>query len=485
MTLARSLTSSMALLAVGRVSTILISLATIAVLTRALGPEAYGYFRTAVAYLSLAMLVGSFGLNTIVVRELSRPDADQPRILGNALALRLILSSAAIATGCLIAWFLPLEADARVGILVGSFGFVCYAAHMTLSGFFQQRLRQAGSVLAEVIGALLLLGFITVLARVGAPVGYFVLGQALAFAAMLAVSWIAAWRVVRFHLRCELPLWRGLLGHALPLAGVDMLGLLYSRTDTMLLALWGTAESVGLYGVASKIYDTCLGLAMLFTGLIGPILARRAHVDPIGFHQFLGAGWSLLTAGTVGIAVMLWSFAPEFVTIVGGSEFSASADALRVFSLLIVIGSTRVMFRDVAAMLDAQRRLLPGSAIGALVGVVAYAVLIPCLGAVGAVSALLLAELAVCAQALVVVTGASGRCPSFRAPVLAVGSGLMAAATIEGLRQLGLPWPARLGLGGLGYAALLVGVGIARPREWLLMARGRSDAAPLPSGPLP
>ena len=88
MTLVRSLTSSMALLGAGRIATILISLATIAVLTRALGPEQFGYFRTAIAFLSLAMLLSGFGLDTIVVRELARGDADQPRILGNALALR-------------------------------------------------------------------------------------------------------------------------------------------------------------------------------------------------------------------------------------------------------------------------------------------------------------------------------------------------------------------------------------------------------------
>jgi O-antigen/teichoic acid export membrane protein len=471
MTLARSLTFNMALLGAGRVASILISLATIAVLTRALGPEQFGLFRTAIAYLSLAMLLGGFGLNTIMVRELSRADADQPRILGNTLALRLALSGAAIAAGCLLAWWLPFDREARIGILVGSFGFICYAAHLTLFGFFQLRLRQTGSVLAEVAGALLLLGLVVLLARLEAPVVYFVLGQALAFAAMLATSWVAAWRLERFQMRFDLRYWRLLLGRAVPLAGADMLSLLYTRSDTMLLALWGTAEGVGLYGVASKIYDTCLGLSMLYIGLIGPILARRAQMDLTGFRSFLEAGWGLLTAGTVGIALMLWSFAPEFVTIVGGDAFGASASALRVFSLLIVISSTRVLFRDMAAMLDVQRRLITGSAVGAGVGLAAYALLIPVLGAVGAACALLLAELAVATQAIIVVTGASGRA-SLRAPLLAIGCGLLAAAGIEALRQQGLSWPPRLAIGGLGYMALLAAAGIVRPRAWLVLVLG-------------
>ena len=480
MSLARSLTSSMALLAAGRVLSILIALATIAALTRALGPEEFGYFRTAVAYLSLAMLIGGLGLNTIVVRELSRPDADQRRILGNALALRLTLSSIAVAAGCLLAWLLPLDPDARRCIMVGSFGFVCYAAHMMLLGFFQQRLRQAGAVLAEVAGASVLLGLVVMLARVGAPVSYFVLGQALAFAAMLAVSWIAAWRIQRFRPRADLPYWRGLLGRAAPLAGVDTLNLFYSRTDTPLLALWGTAADVGLYGVASKIYDTCLGLSMLFVGLLGPILGRRAHVDPAGFRGFLESGWGLLMAGAVGVGLMLWSFAPEFVTIVAGSEFTGSAAALRVFSLLIVVGPTRVLFRDVAAMLDLQHRLLAGSIIGAVVGLSAYALLIPRFGAVGAACALLMAEIAVCAQAAIVLSGTGGTRLSFRAPLLAIGCGLVAALAIEAMRRLALPWPAVLVLGGLGYAALLVATGIVRPREWLLLLRGRTPLEPGP-----
>ncbi|MFZ1431081.1 MAG: oligosaccharide flippase family protein [Geminicoccaceae bacterium] len=483
MSLARSLTSSMALLAAGRVLSILIALATIAVLTRALGPEEFGYFRTAVAYLSLAMLIGGLGLNTIVVRELSRPKADQPRILGNALALRLSLSSTAVAGGCLLAWLLPLDPDARRCIMIGSFGFVCYAGHMMLLGFFQQRLRQAGAVLAEIVGALVLLGAVLLLARIGAPVTYFVLGQALAFAAMLAVSWIAAWRIQRFRPRADLPYWRTILGRAAPLAGVDTLNLFYARTDTPLLALWGTSADVGLYGVASKIYDTCLGLSMLFVGLLGPILGRRAHVDPVGFREFLAAGWGLLMAGAVGVALMLWSFAPEFVTIIAGSTFSDSAGALRVFSLLIVIGPTRVLFRDVAAMLDLQHRLIAGSIVGAVVGLAAYALLIPRFGAVGAATALLLAELAVCAQAAIVLSSAGGTRLSFRAPLLAIGCGLAGALAIEVMRRLGLAWPAALVLGGLGYAALLVATGIVRPREWLLVLRGQTRSEPKAGAP--
>ena len=109
MSLARSLTSSMVVLAGGRVLSILLALVTVAMLTRALGPEDFGYFRTAIAYLSLAMLIGGFGLNTVVVRELARAEADQPRILGNALALRLTLSATAITVGCLLAWLLPFD----------------------------------------------------------------------------------------------------------------------------------------------------------------------------------------------------------------------------------------------------------------------------------------------------------------------------------------------------------------------------------------
>lgn len=485
MSLARSLTSSMVVLAGGRVLSILLALVTVAMLTRALGPEDFGYFRTAIAYLSLAMLIGGFGLNTVVVRELARAEADQPRILGNALALRLTLSATAITVGCLLAWLLPFDLDARACILAGSFGFACYAAHMMLAGFFQQRLRQTGSVLAEITGAALLLAAVAWLRRNGAPVVDFVLAQAVAYVAMLAVSWVAAWRLTPFRLRAEPPVWRRLFGRALPLAGVDWLNLVYSRSDTLLLALWGTAASVGLYGVAAKIYDTFLGISMLFVGMVGPILGRRAHVDPEGFRSFLATGWTLLMAGVVGIGLMLWSFAPEFMSIIAGSEFVAGAAALRVFSLLIVVGPSRVLFRDVTTMLDLQHRLLPGSIIGAVVGLAAYAVLIPRFGAVGAGCALLLAELTVCIQAALVLIGAGATRLAFRAPLLAIGCGLLAAWAIELLRGFGLPWPLLAVLGGLGYLALLVLTGVLQPRAWLQLVVERPAAAGLAGGPQP
>ena len=63
--------------------------------------------------------------------------------------------------------------------------------------------------------------------------------------------------------------------------------------------------------------------------------------------------------------------------------------------------------------------------------------------------------------------------------------GLTAALAIEAMRMLGLPWPAALAAGGLGYAALLVATGIVRPREWLFILRGRPPLAPEGGVPRP
>ena len=86
MSLARSLSLNMALLTLGRVLTILMSLLMMVVLTRGLEPEGFGQFRSVIAYLGLAGIVSYLGLHLIFVREFSKEGADQARLLGQASA---------------------------------------------------------------------------------------------------------------------------------------------------------------------------------------------------------------------------------------------------------------------------------------------------------------------------------------------------------------------------------------------------------------
>jgi O-antigen/teichoic acid export membrane protein len=208
MNLARSLSVNMLLLTVGRVLTIVMSLLLMMLLTRGLEPTGFGFFRSVMAYLGLAGIVSYLGLHLIFVREFSREGADQGRLLGEALSLRLVSAAAILVAAAGLAWLFPYEPVVRWGILLAAPAFVAIAAHQLLTGVFQEKLKQGPPVAAEVAGGMLTLALVLVLLQVGVGVIPVLLDYVVGILLMLAISWRSAHLLLPFRLRAVVEIWR-------------------------------------------------------------------------------------------------------------------------------------------------------------------------------------------------------------------------------------------------------------------------------------
>ena len=80
--------------AAGKAVVLGVGAASIAVTTRYLGAAGYGRFALALALLQSLGVLADAGLTTVVVREGSRTPARLAELIGNALAIRLVLAPA-------------------------------------------------------------------------------------------------------------------------------------------------------------------------------------------------------------------------------------------------------------------------------------------------------------------------------------------------------------------------------------------------------
>lgn len=456
MSLAATLGSRFMLLVSGRVVLLLLALLTTGMLTRILEPTGFGNYRTAVAYLALVISLADLGLGSLFVREISRPGADQPRLIANLLGLRLVVSGGALVLATALAFLLPFELQDRLGIVGGSFGFLAYSLHLLLFGLFQQKLRQQGVVLAEVSGGLVLVVLILGFAWAGAEPFWFVVAMGLSYVATLVIALVAAQRLVRFGLRLEPALWLDLARHAAPLAVATSISVLYFRADTILLAFFRPAAEVGLYGVPVKVVDAGMGMTILLVGLFTPLMARTALVDEKAFRTHLGDGLLTLAVGTVGLALGLVALAPEIVMVLAGADYVAAAPILRLLAGVFVLHGTALILREAATALAIQHRLLPAYFAGLAVALLAYLTLIPRFGGVGAAAALLLAEAVVVLMVGIIVAKATAGAALVQGPLAVFACGLLAAALALAVGHWGGNWFLRGLVAGLGYLALLL-----------------------------
>jgi O-antigen/teichoic acid export membrane protein len=456
MSLAATLGSRFALLVGGRVTLLFLGLLTTALLTRFLGPDGFGHFRTATAYLGIAIALADLGLGSLFVREISRAGADQPRLIANALGLRLALAGLALAIAVALAFVLPLDRQDRLGILGGALGFLAYSLHLLLFGLFQQQLRQGGVVLAEVSGGLVLLVAIVVFAQLGAEPWWFATAMGLSYVFTLVITLVAAQRLVRFGLRLEPAIWWHYIKEGAPLAVAGTLSILYLRADMVLLAFVHPPAVVGVYAVPAKVFDSFIGIVLLLVGLFAPLLARTATVDERGFGAHLTNALATVAIGTIGLAVGIVATAPEIVRVLAGPGFDAGVAILQLMAGLLVLRAVALMLREAATALAIQHRLLPAYLAAFAVAFAAYFLLIPSYGGAGAALALLLAETVLLAGIVRAVLRAADAKAALRIPLGALLSGLGATAAALWLANLGTGFFARGLLAGLVYLALLL-----------------------------
>ena len=400
MSITRALTSSMLVLVTGRVVTIAGTLAINALLVRHLHATGFGEYRTVLAYLGFGALLANLGLPLIILREISLKQADQARILGSAMTLTMLATTAFLCMLLLVSWWLPLSHTVRLGMLLGLFGFVALGVHNVLFTLFQQRLQQRGPVLAEALGAATLLLCITLLALGNAGVLLCVAATTLSNVVTLAISWHYARRLVDIRPMMDWQEWQRLLKPAAPIALANVLILLYYRCDIILLGLMKPMQEVGYYGIASKMLDTLIGFSLLLTNLFMPLLSRHVHHDTRAFNKCMQSGLETLLIGMVGVLIIVQFYAETIVTLIGGPQAEPAAYPLRVLGILAVVASLSLMHRQGVTAYNQHHHLLVGYVAAVVCGVTAYMLLIPRFGGLGAALSLLVGETVVGLRAI-------------------------------------------------------------------------------------
>ena len=475
----RALLSNMVAVAGGKAAAAVAGLLTLMVLTRHLGPHDFGYYRTVLTYAAFAAVLADLGIYFVGLREMSRPGADVSRVIGTAFLLRLVSTALVMLVTSLLALMLPYDAEVKQGIFLGALIYVGFQANEFLTGVFQRVMKQGGNALAEAAGAFSTLLAVWLLAQLNAGFMVMLCGTLFGSAVALAISWTLARRLIPFRLRFDLPLWRGYMTSAMPIAGSQILTMAMLRGDTLLLSLLKPAAHVGLYGVPAKMFELATTLPYMFSGLMMPSLTAAAAPGSSTAGQFtkiLGNSLDAMLMYGVGVILALSLCAPQILTLIAGTEFVDGAPALVILSFAATLTALSFVVRFALIALDRSRLVLIADAAACAIALVAYLVLIPRFSFIGAAIGTTIAEGAILVGMLWGVRRAGQPLPSVANLPKTLLAGALAAGAMFGLQHLGLYWLVALAIGGALYLGLLALSG-AIPRELIMSLRQRKTGA--------
>jgi len=401
-----------------------IALFIVGMMTRYFDKTLWGEYNIIMTLGGIFTVVAEFGFYQIMIREISRPGADEKKIASNIFTLRLIFSLFVFSMAPLLSFFLPYSNQARWGIFLGMFSFWFLSGGQVLVGVFQKYLRMDKIAVAELAGRATQL-FLTIL-FIKNDLGFLPLVAVLSFSSLINFSLIIflVGRYIKVGLSFDFPFWREILKKSYPLAISNLLVMVYFSFGSLLLSILKPAADVGIFRLAFKVLEGLIFFPAMFVGLVMPLLS--AAVDNMErFKQILQRSLDVLLVFVWPLILGSYILAGPIILLLGGPGYLEAGSVLRILMFAVGAIFLGTLFSYSLISLNQQKKMLIISGLGAIFNLVINFIFIPRYSYLAVAWASLLTESLVAALMI----GAIYQQIKTR-PSLKVGSKSLAAALV-------------------------------------------------------
>ncbi len=313
---------------------------------RVLGPADAGSYATAIAAALVFEIIANFGLNLLLVREVSQDRSQASRYLLNTTALRLgtaVLATIPVALYILGSRFTnspltPAEINATLFIMVG---MVFSGMAQGVTGLFYVYEKAEIPATMTTATTILKVGFGVVALLMG--YGFVGLAAVSILTNLLTLAALTLLATRQFALtgpwRLDWQLQRHMLRHGYPLMLIHLLQTVFISSDVILLRQINGEEVVGWYSSAYKWFNALQIVPSFFTLALFPIIAREVKTSLDSARRMYTMSLKLMLLLALPLAAVTAYLAFPLVRLVGGEEFLPhGAIALQIVIASIPIG---------------------------------------------------------------------------------------------------------------------------------------------------
>jgi len=370
----------------GRGLGIAIGVGTIGVLIRHLGGEDYGAYLIAFVFLTTVTTIANFGFANGQLHMMGRGEFEQARVVGGFVALRIIVGVSCLALAPAVVLLFDYSDEVNDLVVFGTVGFFFMYLSAALGPVFQTHLAMGRGSLAALADRITFLALVLGCVALGFRTRGVMVSLAVASGLALLLRLHFARSLVAIRPRFEPEVWKWAWTLGWPIAVMNVLSLLCTQGDLLLLGVfWGEAE-VGLYGVPFRILTLLVTvLPISFMGLMVPQLSRTWFADDLeSFRAYVQGAFDFLTVVLLCLLVATMARAEAIMVLIGGAELAPAGNILRIHMLAAAVTFFNQLYGHI--LLSTQRihlLIAPTAAVCVLCGA-AYFLLIPAQGAYGA-----------------------------------------------------------------------------------------------------
>lgn len=408
MSLTRKVAYNTTIQIIGKVITTLISLILVAALTRYLGVSGYGQYTIIFAFTQFFAVFADFGFFWFMVREISKPDADQEKIVSNVLTFRTIMAAGIFLVAFLLGLIIPQYHEIRFGIGIIAAASFWLTLNGTYVGIFQNRLRMDKAALTDVIGRAVIMAIVLYLIKIGANLNHLLWAYFFGNMVNFFLSAYIGRIYVHFRPTFDFPYWKEIFRETLPIFLVSVLALISFKIDTVMLSLMRSPEDVGIYGPPYKVIEILILLPGIFMGNVFPILTAYIYSKDLRLQSAFQKSFDFLVLAATPLVVGIIITAPRIIRIVAGPEFMTAHTISPVFGipatssfalqiLIVAVGFAYLshLFNYMIIALGKQTKMIIPNIIFVVFNVVLNLILIPKISYIGAAIVTVITEVIV------------------------------------------------------------------------------------------
>jgi O-antigen/teichoic acid export membrane protein len=450
-----------------------LSIFTLRYATTYLGAETYGIYATIIAYVTIFTLLTDLGLTAICSREIAKRPDDTEKIIGNGLAMRVLLS---LALSPLIAlggfWLYATKPEeVKIGIALMVLTLLFGSIQSVTSALFTARNRSDLPALLNVINKAAYLLAIVAAGMLGLGLYGFI--YAAIIAAMLSAGLSAYWAAKQLRLRPQFHLnhWKAMAVMSLPLGIIQIINMLYYKIDSIMLSVMRSPAEVGLYAIAYGIIDVVVSVPSMFMTSLMPTLATATKAQ---LQSIVQRAFELLAFFAVPIAIGGALLSREVILLISSNAFIGAATPFAILVVGAAFSYLNSVFGFASVALNKQGRLLKVSIITIILNVLINLLLIPRYGVTGAATATLITEIVACIGVYAIFSRQTGIRVKGVKVLVFLAAGLLMVPVKLGIDQLLAPSFMQFAIAGIAislvYVTTLAALRVI-PADLLQMAR--------------
>jgi len=353
---------------------------------RYLGPQQFGLYNYAVAFVSLFSAFATLGLDGIVVRDIVRDPACKEETLGTALALKLIGGFVTLlVTFGTISLLRPDDNLTRWLVGLTAAGMI-FQAFDIIDFWFQSQVQSKYTVYAKNVAFILSACFKVLLIKIHAPLIAFAF-VGLAEFVIGAVGLVIAYKVNGQYFKTwkmSFQRARNLLKDTWPLILSGLAVMIYMRIDQIMLGNMVGDEAVGIYSAATRISEVWYFLPTAIVTSTFPSIIEAKKISQELYYQRLQKVFNLLSASAYTIAIPLTFLSSWIVVQLFGKTYINAGPVLAIHiwsAIFVFLGVASSSWVTVEGLFG---KSLVATLVGATVNIILNGFLIPTYSALGA-----------------------------------------------------------------------------------------------------